>query len=226
MAFIQPHKFFQGDFGVGIRNYIAKEKCLYQIVHFGAEQMFESATNYTCIFFLQKRIQKSFKYIKVDKPDEWLQDTYGTPEYILPQPEKDQKWAFTSDEKQAILNKLKRQPQVLGNIARKIFVGLQTSADKIYVLNIKEWNVKTAVLFSVSLNKVVEIELAFIKPFLMGKDVKRYEKPEPKSVVIFPYLIENGKATLMSQDFVKREYPLGWQYLIENRIELENRERG
>ena len=102
LGFIQPHKFFQGDFGVGIRNFVAKEKCLYEIVHFGAEQMFESATNYTCLFFMQKKIQKTFRYIKVDKPDEWLQNTSSAPDYILPQPEKDQKWAFTSSEKQNI----------------------------------------------------------------------------------------------------------------------------
>jgi len=142
LSFIQPHKFFQGDFGVGIRNYIAKEKCLYQIVHFGAEQMFESATNYTCLFFIQKQVQKSFKYIKVDKPGEWLHNTASAPEYILPQPEKDQKWSFTSGEKQNILDKLKQQSQTLGDIVRKIFQGIATSSDRIYILKIKEWKEK------------------------------------------------------------------------------------
>lgn len=226
LSFIQPHKFFQGDFGVGIRNYIAKEKCLYQIVHFGAEQMFESATNYTCLFFIQKLVQKTFKYIKVDKPDEWLHNTDSAPEYILPQPEKDQKWSFTSGEKQNILDKLKQQSQTLGDIVRKIFQGIATSSDKIYVLKIKEWKEKTVVLLSVSLDTEVEIEIGLIKPFLMGKDVKRYEKPEPISVVIFPYLIKENKASLMQQVYIKEHFPLGWQYLLDNRIELENREKG
>lgn len=226
LAFIQPHKFFQGDFGVGIRNFVAKEKCLYEIVHFGAEQMFESATNYTCLLFLQKKIQKTFRYIKVDKPDEWLQNTASAPDYILPQPERDQKWAFTSGEKQNILNKLQKQSQTLGDITRKIFVGLQTSADKIYVLKLKGWNNNTAILYSASLDTEVEIEKGLIKPFLLGKDVKRYEKPEPVNVVIFPYIINEGKAILMSQDYIKSNFPHGWKYLVENKTELENREKG
>jgi len=60
----------------------------------------------------------------------------------------------------------------------------------------------------------------------MGKDAKRYEKPEPISVVLFPYLIKENKASLMSQEYIKEHFPLGWQYLLDNRIELENRERG
>lgn len=226
LAFIQPHKFFQGDFGVGIRNFVAKEKCLYEIVHFGAEQMFESATNYTCLFFMQKKVQKTFRYMKVDKPDVWLQNTSSAPDYILPQPEKDQKWAFTSGEKQNIIDKLKQQPHNLGDIVRKIFQGIATSSDRIYILKIKEWKEKTAILFSVSLVRDVEIEKGLIKPFLMGKDIKRYEKPEPISVVIFPYLIMDNKAALMTQEYIKEHFPLGWQYLIDNRTELENRERG
>jgi len=226
LVFIQPHKFFQGDFGVGIRNYIAKEKCLYQIVNFGAEQMFESATNYTCLFFIQKQIQKSFKYIKVDNPDKWLQNTASKQAFILPQPEKDQKWSFTSIEKQKILDKLHQQPQKLGDITRKIFVGLQTSADKIYVLKVKEWRKNTVVLHSVSLESDVEIENGLVKPFLMGKDVKRYEKPEPGNVVIFPYNIIKDKATLMSQEYIKVNFPLGWLYLLANRTVLEKRENG
>lgn len=226
LAFIQPHKFFQGDFGIGIRNYISLEKCLYKIVHFGAEQMFDSATNYTCLFFLQRQIQKKFQYIKIDKPSEWLINTTKGSEYVLPQPENDQKWTFTSDEKQNILDILKRQKYTLSDVVRKIFQGIATSADKIYVLEIIEWKEKTVLLFSQSLGKEVEIERDFVKPFLMGKNVKRYEKPQPDNVVIFPYIINQGKAVLMSQEFIKTNYPLGWNYLIENRTDLRNREKG
>jgi hypothetical protein len=76
------------------------------------------------------------------------------------------------------------------------------------------------------LEKEIEIEKSFVKPFLMGKDVHRYDPPVPQNVVIFPYLIENGKAELMSQKFIKENSPLGWKYLLENKTALENRERG
>ncbi len=124
------------------------------------------------------------------------------------------------------MNKLQNNPHKLGDITRKIFVGLQTSADKIYVMEVEETGENTIKCFSKSLNKTVEIEKGLLKPFLMGKDVKRYHKPKPKNVVIFPYLISSGKAELMTRQFIKTNYPLGWGYLSANKKELENRENG
>jgi hypothetical protein len=226
LAYIQPHKFFQAEFGGAIRNMIAKEKSLHRIVHFGAEQMFDSATNYTCLFFMQKKSLKDFFYIYVKNPDQWLEDTNSAPVIVLSQPEKDQKWAFTTIEKLQLFEKLKRQPILLGDIVRKIFQGIATSADKIYVLEIIKWKKDTVLAFSSSLDKEIEIEKGLVKPFLMGKDVKRYEKPMAKNIVIFPYLLQEGKYSLMNQDYIKRHFPLGWQYIHFNRKALESRENG
>jgi len=76
------------------------------------------------------------------------------------------------------------------------------------------------------LKKEVEIEVALVKPFLMGRDVKRYVKSKPRNVVIFPYLIENGKAILMEQKYIQKKYPLGWEYILKNKSKLEGREKG
>lgn len=76
------------------------------------------------------------------------------------------------------------------------------------------------------MQREVEIERGLLKPFLMGKDVHRYEKPVAKNYVIFPYLINNPPAQLMSQSYIKRNYPAGWEYLLQNRKELGARERG
>jgi hypothetical protein len=132
-----------------------------------------------------KESSKNIQVHKVDKPDEWLQNTSSAP-IIFAQPEKDQKWAFTSGEKQAILEIINKQPQTLGDITRKIFVGLQTSADKIYVLKIKKWKEKTVIGYSNNLKREIEIEIGLIKPFLMGRDVKRYEYPN-LSILLFSH---------------------------------------
>jgi type I restriction-modification system DNA methylase subunit len=226
LAFIQPHKFFQAEFGAAIRNYISKSKGIYLIVHFGAEQMFESATNYTCLFFLQKQPRRNFTYIPVPQAEEWLRDTGSVEAVILPQPKEGQKWTFTNREKLGLLEKLKQQPQTLGDMTRKIFQGIATSADRIYVLLLKDRRKDAVLAFSNSLQREIEIESGLVKPFLMGKDVKRYEKPEPRNVVIFPYLLENGKGFLMQPEYIRKNFPLGWKYLSENRTELENRENG
>jgi len=51
-------------------------------------------------------------------------------------------------------------------------------------------------------------------------------KLTPKIWCIFPYKIENKKARLYSQNDIKRNFPMAWEYLLENRKALEKRENG
>ena len=48
----------------------------------------------------------------------------------------------------------------------------------------------------------------------------------PSNVVIFPYLILNGKASLMPQEYIKEHFKLGWGYLLKNKQVLVQRENG
>ncbi|AZL15903.1 Eco57I restriction-modification methylase domain-containing protein [Rickettsiales endosymbiont of Stachyamoeba lipophora] len=227
LGFIQPHKFFQSEMGQKLRNYLASNKALHKIVSFGSAQIFDGATTYTAITILKKAFNKKFDYAILEsdialniKNDKTLNKNFIS----LNQPEVDNNWHFLSNDKQKVLDTISKLPLRLKDVTRKIFVGLQTSADKIYVLELIKQSKHTSTCYSKSLDKEIEIENDLIKPFLMGKDVKRYSKPSPKNVVIFPYLLENGKANLMSQDYLKANYPLGWQYLLENKDELEKRE--
>jgi adenine-specific DNA-methyltransferase len=225
LAFIQPHKFFQGDFGVGIRNYISIEQCIFHIVHFGAEQMFESATNYTCLFFLQKQKRQAFTYIKIDNPEAWLQDTSSVPANILPQPIIDQKWSFASEEKQRILEKLQTSNQKIGDITRKIFQGIPTGADKVFVLQfISQESPGELRCYSHALEKEIVIERDFVKPFLMGKDVKRYTLPSASNYVLFPYKTVANKSILYEALEIESLFPLVWSYLLEIKENLIKRE--
>ncbi|TAF66998.1 MAG: methyltransferase [Cytophagales bacterium] len=226
MGFIQPHKFFQADFGDAIRNFLASKKALQKVVHFGAEQIFGSATTYTCLLFLSRQEMQTFDFEQVTKPLDWAKNKNISYNYKIAQPKIGQKWNFANSEKQNILDKIYQQPQTLGDITRKIFVGLQTSADNIYVLKIIEERETTYYCYSASLEQNIEIEKKLVKPFLMGKDVKRYEKPIFKNVVIFPYTIVDGKAVLMTQKYIKEVHPMGWKYILSNRKKLENRENG
>lgn len=224
LGYIQPHKFFQADFGVGIRSYLSKSKNIESIISFGHNQIFSGATTYTCLFFLKKSRIEKIKYAVIDNIDEW-QNGFVSNYIEIDHPKDEKKWNFSNDNVRELMEKIK-QPQTLGDITTKIFVGLQTSSDKIYVLNIVEEKDETFICFSKSLNKEIEIEKGLVKRFLMGKDVKRYEQPKANNVVIFPYLITSAKAELMTKEYLERKFPLGWRYILDNKKELEGRESG
>lgn len=226
LGFIQPHKFFQADFGEGIRNLIAKEKALDEVVNFGSEQVFADATTYTCLLFLSKKKSKNVRVCISNNLKEFALTNEFEHEFSVPQPEINTKWNFVSTAEKSLFEKLNKTGKTLGDVTRKIFVGLQTSADKIYVLETIKEKSKTIVAYSKALDEEIEIEKGLVKLFLMGKDVKRYEPLKPSHYVIFPYQVIDGSAKLMDKEYIRKTFPLGWDYILKNKKELEGRESG
>ena len=234
LSFILPHKFFQAKFGEPIRRYLTKEKSIYQVVRFGAEQVFEEATTYTCLLFLTREPNKNLELYEVtnlENPAEILTAIQagltctGFKKTKIPAP-KDSEWIFTADHTTQILQKLRQQSQNLGNITRKIFQGIPTGADKIFVLKQLKQNTETVRCFSFALEREIEIECEIVKPFLMGKDIHRYQRLIPGNIIIYPYSIINSRAKLMPPDQINKRFPLCWRYLQENRGTLSEREQG
>lgn len=226
LGYIQPHKFFQADFGVGIRDLIAEGKYLQEVVHFSAAQVFKEATTYTCLLFLSKKGNKDVLIRLVKNLDDFIVNNSFNAVFTTPHPEISEKWNFTSSNERVLINKLKETGKTIGDVTRKIFVGLQTSADKVFVLETINEGEHTITAYSKSLDQEVEIEKGLVKPFLMGKDIRRYQPLSPKHFVIFPYQVDNNSARLMTDDFIMNSYPLGWNYIIKNKKELEGRENG
>lgn len=233
LAYILPHKFFQASFGAGLRKLLTERKALREIVRFGAEQVFEEATTYTCLLFLTAQPQSAFDLLEVrslEKGDEVLlaaRSRRDHPDYAhgrLTAPTGDD-WDFTLGDNK-VMQRLLQHPRTLGDITRKIFVGLQTSADKIYVLKLVQDKGEVLRCYSKQLDIDIEIERGLTRPFLMGKDVHRYEPARPGNVVIFPYWLRDGRAVLMSQAEIQRQFPLGWKYLLANQQDLGDREKG
>ncbi len=233
-AFIVPHKFFQATFGKALRELLVNRNALRHVVRFGAEQVFENPTTYTCLLFLSALPQSEFDFVDVmslSNPEEVIsavadrQTSEAFERGLLPTPLGDD-WDFVVGDKGSVLAKLQEQTVTLGDITRKIFVGLQTGADKIFVLKVLREKRDTFLCYSKATESEVEIEKGLVKPFLMGKDVHRYEPPHAASVVIFPYKLANGKAELMKQSFIRQNFPFGWKYLLTNKTELAEREHG
>ncbi|TKK70218.1 hypothetical protein FC093_05570 [Ilyomonas limi] len=232
LNYIMPVKWTNAAFGEGLRKIMLEGNYVSRIVSFGAFQVFNVST-YTGLQWFKKDAN-GFFYKQLDRNVPSLKELGD----FLQSLSNDQfskinvksltadSWILTDSQRQKLLEKLQQQPDRLKDVFAKIFVGLQTSLDEVYVLDLLSENKNNYTCFSNSLGERVEIEKGIVKPFLMGKDVKRYEKPQNKHVVIFPYQIIDGTARLMDQDCIKISYPLAWKYLNNNRIELENREKG
>ncbi|MFA6049181.1 MAG: N-6 DNA methylase [Candidatus Micrarchaeia archaeon] len=239
-GFILPHKFFQADYGKNLRKLISENKLLQEIVNFKDQQVFDEATTYTCLLFLSKKEKNAFKYaetIKLENPASQLQTIQTNKEYEndtlrvgrLPITNiSEQSWQFGLGKETQLLENLRNVKTKLSAIASTIFVGLQTSADPIYIVERKnppnEGNLVE--VYSKALDKNFKIEAEILKPLLKGQEIKRYSTPFWKYWLIFPYAIVNGKAEVISKEELEKKYPKAWQYLSENRKRLQERDKG
>ncbi|MBN1915588.1 N-6 DNA methylase [Candidatus Dojkabacteria bacterium] len=225
-GFILPHKFFQADFGSMVRRIISTGKSVRKVLSFREKQVFTNATTYTCLLFLSGRQNKVFNYSQIREnqdPEGYLKNVKFN-KLTSDQLDHD-KWNLTNLETKSVLDKLNRNTITLGDITEKIFVGLQTSADKIYVLEILGEDTDNYRLFSKSLGREEILEKGLCKKFLMGKEVHRYQPLTAKNVVIFPYKLNKNEPELMPLDYIRLNFPKGYEYILRNKEELERREK-
>jgi hypothetical protein len=239
-GFILPNKFFQAEYGKNLRELLTKNNYLREIVNFGDEQVFDEVTTYTNLLFLSKTNKKAFKYAEVKKlenPSSQMSLIAKNVEYkspllnvgMLPTESVSEKpWQFSFGAESKLLQKMSMIQPTLSTVCDKIFQGIITGADDIFVLELKsDSGIDSLELFSKTLEHNVTIERKLLKPLLKGSlDIRRYRIVTPKKYVIFPYYIDGNSVSLIPFNDLKSKFPNCARYLEENRKALEERERG
>ena len=226
LGFILPHKFFNAQYGEPLRALISHHHYLSEVVHFGDKQVFEQATTYTCLMFLDKAGSKQCRVVKVDDILAWC-NTGEAVEGLVPAEAITQaEWNFNVGQGGELFDRLSQFPQKLGDIAH-LFVGLQTDADDVYILEEIRRENERVLCASKSTGSQHWFEDDHLKPFLKGSlNIRRYYLTNVTKRLIFPYEIEKGKSLLIGETEYKQRYPLTWAYLEKNRELLSARNKG
>ncbi len=204
LGFILPHKFFNAQYGAGLRKILADGKHLSKIVHFGDQQIFANATTYTCLLFLNQSGQKDFEFELVNDLAAWqlarqTSEVSETSEVLngtlAAENVTEDEWNFVVGKFARIHGKLSRQPVFLADIADRIFQGLITGADAVFILE-KAENGK---VFSKQTNKEYQLEPELLHPLCKGSvNLRRYQVTDLEKMILFPYEMRKGKAALIS----------------------------
>ena len=216
---ILPHKFFQAEYGESVRNLLAKNKNVYQINDFTTNQIFDNATTYTCLLFLNKKVNTTFNYSKVVLGAS-ITETLKVPNFLnIPNEKLLGKWIFNNNEKNDLLIKISNKVEPLKHFAKKIFKGSSTGNDNIYLVKLISSKKTISKIYSQSLNSEIEIETELLMPFIYGSDVRKHYIEKNNTYLIFPY--RNGK--LLSFEDLERKYPLTKAYFDKNKKDLLKR---
>lgn len=224
LGFILPHKFFNAQYGEPLRALIAGGGHLSEVVHFGHQQVFSNATTYTCLLFLSKRPVKTARIQHVEDLETWRVKRSRSKKTIDSIPAFGLVWNFDRPSHFARPERFVAMPG-LGELAR-VFVGTQTSADDVFVVTECKARGKYVEGWSEALQERVRFELALAKPFLKGRDIRRYAPPIANACLLCPYEIGEDKARLYTIEEMKERFPLALEYLSRNRKRLAKRKTG
>lgn len=117
--------------------------------------------------------------------------------------------------------------QKLEDVTTRIFQGLKTSADDIFIVEKLERRAKRVRVYSHETETEYWLESELLHPLIKGGDSRRYAIAEPRRLIVFPYALGNaGAMELIPQAKLKKDFPQTWHYLLKNRKRLEQREDG
>ncbi len=225
-GFILPHKFFNAQYGESLRKLLADGKHLKEIIHFGDRQVFANATTYTCILFLNKQEMKDFKFVKVNDLLSWRQDEPQKEGNVLADKVTAADWNFVVGPETKLFERLRAMSLKLEDVTSRIFQGIKTSADKIYIVEEIERTQNQVKVYSKEKDAEYWLEPNLLHPLIKGGDSKRFFLSSTNRLILFPYAQIKDTAKLISESDLKTNYPLTFAYLLDNKRYLENRESG
>ncbi|OQX00039.1 MAG: restriction endonuclease subunit R [Desulfobacteraceae bacterium A6] len=176
---IVANKWMRANYGIPLRQWL-KQQHISEIIDFGDLPVFQKATTYPCILRIKKTSpQKTFMAAKVNTLiDLNLTDYVEKNHFQVSYGGFDDKgWSLADYKTQALLDKLKKKGQPLGEyIKGKIYRGILTGLNEAFVID-------AATREKLIAQDPSSAEL--IKPFLAGRDIKRYQPPVSDKYLIF-----------------------------------------
>ncbi len=204
-VYILPNKWMRAGYGLNLRKWIKNHEII-SIVDFGDLPVFEEATTYPCLWFIRKQPAKTGLFASAQIST--LQFPNGLDRHVsenivevdqnlLP----DSGWTLVDDKVQKLLEKIKNAGVPLGEYVKgKIFRGVLTGLNEAFVID-----AATRERLIREDPKCEEI----IKPFLAGRDIKRYQQPKSDKYLI---LLKNGQTKEM---FGELSEEMAWEKLSE-----------
>lgn len=192
-------------------------------VDFDDAQVFPTATNYVSLLFAERTTtlspQAEFIYSNPE-PDSWVDSEdlawMRPPGATHVHPGEGEWLTVPAELRQRVIEAQRRSKRRLGDLA-EIHVGVQTSADKIFLFSAAK-PAGRGLLECVPRDggKAVVLEQALVRRCKKGSASEEY-------YLLFPY-DEDG--TLLSASVLRKRYPQAWSYLLVNQNALEGRENG
>ncbi len=218
-GYIVSNKWMRANYGKPLRKWL-KQQDVIKIVDFGDLPVFQNATTYPCLLFMTKgKAKKEMNSCKVKTLDftalaEYVDENQYT---ISIESLNSEGWSMARPAEHRLIEKIKAAGTPLGEyVGNKVFYGIKTGLNEAFVIG-----PETRERLISEDPKSAEV----IKPFLTGKDIKRYKPPDPnKFLILIPRgwtLANCGKKN--PWNFFSETYPSLAKHLKQFKQKAEKR---
>ncbi|CAA0214282.1 Adenine-specific methyltransferase activity Eco57IA [Tenacibaculum maritimum] len=226
LGYIVPSKFMKVGAGKKLREYLATNQLVSQIISFGANQIFQDKTTYTCLLIIQNKKNENFIYTEIANFNDWkIRNTEGLiSDTIQVNKLSHELWSIVPPYLKDVFRKILEQSKNLEDVIGKNYInnGIQTSANDVLVF--KSLKEKDDLIFFKKNDKLYKIEKSIVKPYYETVRTKNevklntYRILKPNSYVIFPYKFTDGTVKFIDLDDLKENYPEAHKYLNDVKI--------
>jgi type I restriction-modification system DNA methylase subunit len=251
LAYICPNRLFTNDYAEEIRNRLGEEPITH-LIDFKDTEVFDAATPYPCIVGvdMSEEVDRDVKCARFaeEKEDvlkeiihlngwETPDETKGYELFKYPQPrlrEDNQdeylpSWKLAPEPERNIYDYLNEMDDNrLGDLAKEVFVGTQTSANTVYVGEIVgEHENDGVVMFEPSGEEIAyPIEEGILRRVLKGKEIDRWGVDWEGLWMVLPYQVKSDTAEIIPESELKEKLPHAWCFFLEHEKKLKGRESG
>jgi hypothetical protein len=217
LGFITMNSFFKSLNGRALRDYFQRKELAISIIDFGSEQVFKSKNTYTCICFIENRVDQFISYTESEtkKLDDKL--SFKKVKYNILDSKKG--WNLKDNK---IISKIESTGIPFGELYQTRH-GIATLKNDIYIFRPVDEDENFFYLQNGSLYK---IEKGICKDIVNSNKLSReVSLKNLKEKVIFPY-DQQDKPKLLDENLIKENYPEAYKYLLNKRKVLAERDKG
>ena len=180
-SYIVANKWMRANYGKALRKFLLERTSLQEIIDFGELPVFQNSSTFPAILLLRNEPTESqrFLYAPIKNLNFLsLDDEVKSKGVFLDDRSiEGDNWSLADDRTQSLLGKLKMAGVPLGEFVQgKIYRGVLTGLNEAFVID----ETTRAKLIAEDASSA-----ELIKPFLAGREIKRYVQPESSKYLIF-----------------------------------------
>jgi hypothetical protein len=217
LGFITMNSFFKSLNGRALRNYFQRNQLAISIIDFGSEQVFKSKNTYTCICFIENKVQQFISYTELETKKLAGKLSFKKVKYNILDSKKG--WNLKDNK---TISKIESTGIPFGELYQTRH-GIATLKNDIYIFRPVDVDENFFYLQNGSLYK---IEKGICKDIVNSNKLSReVSLNNLKEKVIFPY-DQQEKPKLLDESLMKECFPEAYKYLQNKRNLLAERDKG